>query len=155
MEEIYRIGFFAKCSNPECCSPDAAPSMSAAGGPFRRLAENVMVRRAKRMVEELTTTEGFSLISDELRSSHGLELKISGPVSKSQLEVMYKNAVSAGLTDEAIVEFANSPSVNALGDGRFLEIIRNIIEWLSDPANQEKIMAVVRFIMMMLAMFGI
>jgi hypothetical protein len=41
-------------------------------------------------------------------------------------------------------------------EGRnWLDILRDIIEWLGDPENQEKIMEIVKFIMEILALFGV
>lgn len=37
----------------------------------------------------------------------------------------------------------------------WIDVIKAVIEWLSDPENQEKIMAIIEFVISILMMFGI
>ena len=60
--------------------------------------------------------------------------------------------VFKSVKDEHIVagfESEGFQAAKAIVDGTFL---KNLIDWLSDPANQEKIMAVIKFILMLAAL---
>lgn len=125
-------------------------------GPLRRVAERILLKRVAARVDEELTTRGFALVSAELEAAGVTPTTLPTTFNRDQIAQMYVRAeIEGGLSDEAVIEYADSPAVAAFGDGKFLEIIRNIIEWLSDPANQAKILAIVKFVMMVLAMFGI
>lgn len=69
----------------------------------------------------------------------------SGKPAESFKDGLYvAAAVAAGYAGEAVV--VGGPAVGALFDGK-------IIEWLMDPANQEKLFAFIQFIMKIAVLF--
>lgn len=141
------------------CEPSQStgelPSAGRTSGSLRRLAENILVRRAKRMAEKEMTERGFESIRAELVAEGFDPSRVGVPLPPNVVEEVMTRAAYAGLTDEAIIAYAESDEVGALGDGKILQILRNIVEWVSDPANQEKLVRIAKFIMMMAAIFGL
>jgi hypothetical protein len=62
------------------------------------------------------------------------------------------NSIPESAVAQAVIEAGVPKDVyGAFGDGT---ILRRIIEWLSDPANQEKLKAIVEFLMKMALLFA-
>lgn len=111
----------------------AAPEVGAGWRPFRRL----LVARVKR---------------------RALEQAIADGETEEAFYAAWARAADAGsLTDASVyaVAIATAPEVGAIGDGRILDAIKRIVDWLADPANREKILAIVKWVMSLLAMFGL
>lgn len=87
-----------------------------------------------------------------------LEQAIADGKTESAFYAAWNRAEDAGsLTDASVyaVASATAPEVGAIGDGRILDAIKRIVDWLADPANREKILAIVKWVMSLLAMFGL
>lgn len=80
-------------------------------------------------------------------------------LSEQEFEDALDRAYAAGaLSDDKILMKAAQEDPQAFGvreGGGLLDVIKRIIDWLSDPTNQGKILNIVKFIMSILVMFGI
>ena len=125
-----------------------------------RLAEWWFLRKVKGEVRQRLKIDGFASIIKELKKE-GVSLPqnlVGIPFDDSAVDAVWKKAESTGnLSDQLILDYSKSPQGAGFGEGEggILDVFKRLIEWLSDPANQEKLMAVIKFVMMMLAMFGV
>lgn len=109
-----------------------------------------LLRQIKREVKEHMRVSGFSLIAKE----QGIVIPVSAPsvCTEEFIDQLWIKAEAAGeLSDDIIVDL--SRHIGGFGDGPVLKFLRNIIEWLKDPANRDKILLIVKAIMTILLMF--
>ncbi len=134
---------------------------------LQRIREAFYCRRIRDHVTAELRANGFRLVSEDLKAL-GIELSeptnatssIQSGYSDEEIAAMWQKAAEH-TTDEVILGATAKAgiAVGALGDGGILaalgDFFRKIIDWLSDPANQAKILAVVKFLMLLLGLFGI
>jgi hypothetical protein len=124
---------------------------------MHNLAQWRFLRQVRGGVYKQMETDGFALIAADLGAA-GVAVPAMGVLDAAAIDRMWAKAESTGeLSDDVILDYGASPLVGAplRGEGGFLGLLKRIIDWISDPANREKILAVIKFVMMLLAMFGI
>jgi hypothetical protein len=122
-------------------------------GPLRRVGEKRFLRHVKDAVAKELKANGFALVANDL-AAQGVTVKAPKAFTDGVIAAMWKKAErDGGLTDEAILAYAATPEVGALGDGKILEFLGRIWEWI--VAHKEEILAVVKFILTLLALFGL
>ena len=88
--------------------------------------------------------------------SKARQLALAAGKTEAEFDAAIEAASDAGaMSDEVIVAYASTPEVGAFGDGAILGFFQRIIDWLTDPTNQEKLIKVAKFILSILAMFGL
>lgn len=130
-------------------------------GPLQRIRDRQFVRRVHDEVIREVTSRGFVLVADELTA---LQVSVpagapeSGTFSRNAVEAMWFRCEQEGVLNEtAILETAARAGLktSVIGEGLLGDFFRRLVEWLNNPENQEKLLAVIKFVMTLLAMFGI
>lgn len=101
------------------------------------------VAREKTAVNKLLTLRARRLAIDQLVKAHGLTRdEAAKRVNAIPESAIAQAAIESGIPQAIYGQF---------GDGTFL---KNLLDWLSDPANQAKIQAMIEFIIRMALLFA-
>ncbi len=101
------------------------------------LGQGLFCRYVRHRVRKQLKQDGFALIG-----------KTNKPLTDAQIDDLFEQAQ---VSDTVIMGHARQSG--AIGDGKFLEWLGKIVDWIAD--HQEQILAIIKFIMALLAIFAI
>lgn len=129
-------------------------------GPVREFFANIKMRSA--LIDQTVQDTDYGrlragIMVRQFESTHPDDLAFASDLPASFFQHGIYVAGLAHVGCEHAMELVNT-TMGALGDGTILKNIQDLftklVAWISDPANQAKLMAAIKFIMTIFALFA-
>lgn len=113
-----------------------------------------LIREVKQETRLQLRTSGFALIADQL-DGVAIPPSVDGlpGYTEDYIDTLWSRAEAAGELSDEIIRDLSERVTGLREDGPILGFFKRVIEWLRVPENREKVLAIVKMIMMILVMF--